>query len=157
MPILKSELLQGRDKTYPNDYTQQISDNLDSFLIPMNGIRNAYGIPMIVNSGWRPSVINKSDGGAPNSKHLVGLACDISDVDGKLWAWVLQNLPLMQTLNIFLEDKRWTSSDIGGGWCHFQLGGPKSGKRIFIPNNSQAPNPNIWDGVYDKKFDVAVS
>lgn len=148
MPISKAELLHGYDTEYAADYTQQISDNLDAFLIPMNQIRDAYNIPMIVNSGWRPPAVNAACGGAPNSKHMEGLACDIQDLDGALWAWVIQNLPLMKRLNIFMEDRRWTPT-----WVHFQLGGPASGHRIFVPNDTPPTAPDVWDGTYDHSFD----
>ncbi len=149
MAISKDELLMGRDQTYPNDYTQEISDNLDKFLVPINKIRNAWGKPMIVNSGWRPPSINASTpGAASHSKHMLGLAADISDPDGVLWAWVLQNLQLMKDLGIYMEDRRWTPT-----WVHFGFGAPASGKRIFVPSSNPAPAPHNWDGVYDTSFD----
>jgi len=148
MPILKEEMLKGLDVLYPIEYTQQISDNIDKFLIPMNGIRSAYGIPMTVDSGWRSQKVNEECGGAASSKHLIGLAVDIQDLDCKLWTWVIDNLELMQKLEIYFEDKRWTAH-----WVHFQLGGPRSGHRIYIPNDKPAPAPSIWSGVYDHKFD----
>ena len=147
--ISKSELLKGRDKLYPDDYTQEISDNLDKLLVPMNQVRTEYAIPMTVNSGWRSPEENASTpGAAKHSKHMSGLACDISDPDGALWKWILEHLALMQELGLYFEDKRWTPT-----WVHFQLGGPKSGHRIFVPDTSRAKDPDIWDGVYDHSFD----
>ena len=147
--ISKDELLQGCDHQYPSDYTPEISSNLDSLLVPMNQVRTIYGKPMMVTSGWRPPSINASTpGAAKHSKHMVGLACDISDLDGSLWTWVLARLDLMQSLGLYFEDKRWTPS-----WCHFQLGPPASGKRIFVPSADRAMAPNIWDGRYDPKYD----
>lgn len=149
MSISKEELLKGRDQEYASDYTQEISDNLDKLLIPLNQIRDAYGKPMTVNSGWRPPSINASTpGAAAHSKHMEGLAADISDPDGSLWTWVLENLQLMKDLNIFMEDKRYCP-----GWVHFGMGPPASGKRIFIPSSARAPAPDIWDGEYDHSFD----
>lgn len=147
--ISKDELLNGRDKQYASDYTQEISDNLDRLLIPMNEIRTAWGQPMTVNSGWRPPSINASTpGAAKHSKHMIGLAVDISDTDGSLWTWVLQNLDLMQKLGIYHEDRRYSPS-----WVHFQFGAPNSGKRIFIPSAAPAKDPDNWDGQYDSKYD----
>lgn len=147
--LAKSELLMGRDLQYPADYTQEISDNLDKLLIPMNKVRAAWNTPMTVNSGWRPPSINTATPGAAKaSKHMIGLAVDISDPDGKLWAWVLQNLDLMQQLGLYFEDKRWTPN-----WVHFQLGAPGSGKRIFVPSSAPAGAPTAWDGQYDSKYD----
>ncbi len=150
MAISKDELLQGRDVKYASDYTQEISDNLDKFLIPLNNIRTAWGKPMTVNSGWRPPSINASTpGAAAHSKHEEGLAADISDVDGSLWAWVLENLQLMKDNDIFMEDRRWTKT-----WVHFGLGKPGSGHRIFVPSSNPAIAPDNWDGEYDHSFDV---
>ena len=152
MSISKDELLKGRDQQYPGDYTQEISDNLDKLLIPLNKIRDAWGKPMIVNSGWRPPSINASTPGAAiHSKHEIGLAADISDVDGSLWAWVLENLQLMKDLDIFMEDRRWTKD-----WVHFGLGQPTSGHRVFVPSANPAPAPDNWDGQYDHGFDIIV-
>ena len=149
--LAKSELLMGRDVQYPNDYTQEISDNLDKLLISMNQVRTAWATPMIVNSGWRPPSINAATPGAAKaSKHMIGLAVDIADPDGKLWTWVLQNLDLMQQLGLYFEDKRWTPN-----WVHFQLGAPGSGKRIFVPSSAPASAPDAWDGQYDNKYDQA--
>jgi len=148
--VSKEELLMGRDKTYALEYTQQISENLDRLLIPINKIRDAYGKPMKVNSGWRPAEINAATpGSAPHSKHMEGLAVDIADPDNALMQWTLQNLQLMKDLNIFMEDFRWTP-----GWCHYQLGGPVSGKRIFIPSITRPTSPTRWNGLYDSKFNV---
>ena len=149
MPISKDELLKGRDKAYPDEYTEEISNNLDKLLVVMNKIRDAYGQPMIVNSGWRPMAINAAaPGAAAHSKHTQGLAVDIADANGKLWEWVLDNLPMMKQLGLYFEDRRYTPS-----WCHFQLGPPLSGKRIFIPNSNPPLAPDIWDAHYDSAFD----
>lgn len=148
MSISKDELLKGRDTQYPNDYTQEVSDNLDKLLIPLNQIRDAYGKPMIVNSGWRPPSVNAATpGAATKSKHMIGLAADIADSDNAVMNWVLQNLDLMQQLGIFCEDFRWTP-----GWVHFGLGPPASGKRIFVPSAARPQAPDRWDGQYDSKY-----
>lgn len=149
MTITKDELLKGRDKTYPADYTQQVSDNLDELLPIINQVRSTIGRPMVVTSGWRPNSINAVTPGAANhSLHEEGLAADILDTDGKLKDWVLQNLQLMKDLGIYLEDFRWTPN-----WVHFGIRAPKSGHRIFIPSTAPAKAPDRWDGNYDHKFD----
>lgn len=147
--ITMDELLQGRDKKYPNDFTDEIKENLEKLLPVMNIIRTAYGKPMIVNSGWRPAAINEATpGAAKNSAHCLGLACDIADPDGELMKWVLDNLELMKENGIYLEDFRYTNT-----WVHFGLRRPSSGKRIFIPNANRPAAPERWDGKYDSKYD----
>lgn len=147
--ISKDELLKGRDVQYASDYTQEISDNLDKILPLLNQVRAAWGKPMTVTSGWRPPSINGSTpGAAAHSKHMLGLAADIEDMDGSLWTWVLQNLQLMKDLGFYFEDKRWCP-----GWVHFGFGPSTSGKRIFVPNANRPANPDSWDGEYDHSFD----
>ena len=47
---------------------------------------------------------------ATKSSHILGLAVDIKDVDGKLWQWCIANLQLLKDLGLYLEDKRYTPS-----------------------------------------------
>lgn len=149
MAISKEELLSGRDKTFASEYTDAISNNLDILLQKMNVVRNAYGTPMFISSGWRPASINGSvAGAAPNSNHVIGAAVDVRDTDGALWAWVLQHLDLMQSLGLYMEDKRWTPT-----WVHFSFLPPGSKKRIFVPQKGLPPAPTLFDGRYDSKWD----
>lgn len=151
--ISKSELLQGRDLSFPQDYNDTISDNLDSLLVALNMVRTAYAKPMKVTSGWRPASINGMIKGASiKSNHIVGLACDFLDTDGSLFKWCVENLQLLKDNKIYLEDARWTRTATSG-WVHMQLVRPSSGKRIFVPNQSLCPYPKFWDGKYDTKWD----
>ncbi len=43
----------------------------------LNKVRESYGKPMIINSGYRCKKYNKKVGGKPNSAHLRGTAADI--------------------------------------------------------------------------------
>lgn len=147
--ITMQELTMGRDKQFPKDFTKEIQQNLNVLLEKLNIIRAKYGAPMIINSGWRSPTINAATPGAAKaSKHLVGLAADIRDEDGKFWAWCIENLELLQELGCYLENKRYTKN-----WTHVQIGAPASGRRIFRPSNSPPPHPELWDEVYDTKFD----
>lgn len=115
----------------PHKYTltPEQEANVNKLLVIMNKIRDAYGKPMTVTSGVRSMEdqmrINPS---APKSNHLLGLAVDISDPDSKLWSWCMLNMPLMEQLGVYFEDKNATPT-----WVHFQIVPPKSGKRIFKP------------------------
>jgi hypothetical protein len=150
--ITKDELLAGRDKQYPKEYTAEVSGNLDRLLVVLNKVRQAYGKPMYVNSGWRPAAVNDAtSNAAKKSTHIRGLACDFRDPDGKLWQWCIANLALLQKLGVYLEDKRWTPS-----WVHCQIVPPASGKRIYVPSTAPATAPDVWDGTYDHKYDKVV-
>lgn len=41
-------------------------------------LRRAYGRPMVVNSGFRSSELNREVGGTPTSQHMKGEAADIA-------------------------------------------------------------------------------
>lgn len=119
----------------PKNYelTEEQKANLAMLLEAMNAVRTAYGKPMIVNSGVRSQedqdkLIKQGATKAKKSNHLTGLAVDIRDTDGKLWEWCNANIPLLENLGLYLEDRLATPT-----WVHFQLVAPKSGKRIFKP------------------------
>lgn len=62
-----------------NTPSQQVIDNLtalvDNVLDPL---REAWGAPIHVNSGYRCPALNKAVGGVPASQHMVGEAADIT-------------------------------------------------------------------------------
>jgi hypothetical protein len=115
----------------PHNYptTPEVAANLNNLLIIMNKVRDAYGKPMLITSGLRSDAdqarINPK---APKSNHILGLACDVSDPNGELWAWCMLNMPLFEALGVYFEDKNKTPQ-----WVHYQIVAPKSGKRIFTP------------------------
>lgn len=133
--ITMNELLsnQARLGDLPND----IQNNLNDLLVKINKVRLAYGKPMTVTSGLRTTKhhleIYARKGIYPpkvpmKSNHLSGRAVDFSDADGKLKAWVKENIKLMEEIGLWLEDFSATKT-----WCHFQINPPKSGKRFFMP------------------------
>lgn len=69
-------------KGIDNTPTQEIKANLealvDSILDPL---REAYGKPIIVTSGYRCQRLNKAVGGAASSQHVSGQAADIRSVE----------------------------------------------------------------------------
>lgn len=130
--ITKDEILMGRDKSHASEYTPEISSNIDKLLIPLNKIRELYGKPMSVSSGFRPPSLNaKVKGAAKKSSHAVGLACDFKDLDGKLAEFLvdLDKKGVLKQLGLWLENPAVTSS-----WCHLDIrdrGNRKS--NIFNP------------------------
>lgn len=49
-------------------------------------LREAWGAPIVVTSGYRSPMVNKLVGGAPNSQHMSGCAADIRPVHGQDFA-----------------------------------------------------------------------
>ena len=65
----------------PAEARQNIEALVDNVL---DLVREAYGKPIYVNSGYRCEKHNKAVGGVPRSQHLVGQAADISVKSEKL-------------------------------------------------------------------------
>lgn len=64
-----------------NTPSQEVKDNLNKLIDNvLDPLRELYGKPIIVNSGYRCPKLNKAVGGARNSQHLTGQASDIRTV-----------------------------------------------------------------------------
>lgn len=65
----------GIDNTPPASAVSALTALVDDVLDPL---RDAWGGPISVNSGYRCPVLNKAVGGTPNSQHQRGEAADIT-------------------------------------------------------------------------------
>lgn len=89
------------DNTIPEPAKKNIAALIDTVLDPL---REAWGKPIIVTSGYRCPELNKAVGGANTSHHLSGMAADITTgnkVDNRrLFALVLKlGLPFTQLID----------------------------------------------------------
>ena len=66
---------QGIDNTPSSAAKSNIAALVDNILDPL---REAWGKPIYVNSGYRCPALNKAVGGASSSQHLTGQAADIT-------------------------------------------------------------------------------
>lgn len=126
MHIKREELLMGRDTEYP--LTPELEANLNNLLTALNGLREKYGKPMIVSSGYRPGKYNVAAGGAKNSSHMSCEACDFKDSSRELTNWCLANLDALEEFGLYME-----SNDRTPTWVHLQIRRPGSGNRVFKP------------------------
>lgn len=73
---------------------------VDNVLDPL---REWYGKPIYVNSGYRCKELNTAIGGAPTSQHMKGEAADITagskDENKKLFDYIRDNLPFDQLID----------------------------------------------------------
>lgn len=85
----------------PNTPSLSVTHNLillcNHILQPL---RNAYGKPIIVNSGYRSPELNKAIGGAKNSQHMRGQAADIKGSCGTIPQENRKLFELIQKLNL---------------------------------------------------------
>lgn len=95
-----------------NTPSQEVIDNLtalvDNVLDPL---RELYGKPIHISSGYRCPRLNKAVGGVSTSQHLVGQAADINqgshEENRRLFVYIEEYLPFDQLL--------WEN---GGAWVH---------------------------------------
>jgi peptidoglycan hydrolase-like protein with peptidoglycan-binding domain len=65
-----------------NPETKEVINNIIKAAKGFGKIRDKYNSPLSINSGYRPSRINRLVGGASQSQHISGLALDICPTDG---------------------------------------------------------------------------
>lgn len=93
--------LNNIDNTPNKEEEGNIIDLVNNILDPL---REAWGKPIRVNSGFRCTELNKVVGGAKNSQHLTGQAADITtgnkDNNKKLFDLIQKNnLPFCQLID----------------------------------------------------------
>ena len=98
-----------------------IVENLLELALFLDGIREAWGKPVYVSSGFRNEKINKAVGGVATSAHLRGDAADIYVAGGKT---AMDKFG--EFLVDYLKDKRFDQllrdkSKSGGYWYHISL------------------------------------
>ena len=133
----------GREEKYPLNEEQEL--NLIDLLTKVNQIRLAYGKPLIISSGYRPSAINSTvKGASKKSAHMSCQAVDFRDLDGSFGKWCLDNLELLKSNGLWMEDPRWTfrkNGNVYSGWVHIQS--RKARNNPFIPDTSKPLAPNF--------------
>lgn len=90
----------GIDNTPDQTVTNNLTKLIEAVLDPL---REWYGKPIIVNSGYRCEALNKAIGGAKSSQHMLGEAADITvgskEENEKLFNYIKDNLEFDQLIN----------------------------------------------------------
>lgn len=112
----------GINNKIPKDLVPNVEALVDNVLDPL---REWYGKPIRINSGYRCEALNKAVGGMDNSYHLTGCAADIDvnshEENGKLFEYIKENLPFTEL--------GWEG---GGAWVHVALvPGREEEKEVF--------------------------
>jgi uncharacterized protein YcbK (DUF882 family) len=114
-------------------------DNLAKLQKAVTKLREAYGKPLTVSSGYRTlqdhlriyaeKGITDQKLIPMKSKHLSGLAVDLTAADIKHFQkWIKDNISLAEELGLYFEDFSVTTT-----WVHCQITPPASGSRFFKP------------------------
>ncbi len=105
--------LNGIDNTPSQQVINNLTALVDNVLDPL---REAWGKPIHVNSGYRCPALNKAVGGVPASQHMLGEAADITagsrEANRQLYSLMRQlKLPVDQAINEY--DFRWIHVSYG--------------------------------------------
>lgn len=108
---LKSETAERNSEIKNEQFSP--SEDVISNLIRVNGllqrVRDWYGLPIRVSSGYRSPALNAAVGGAKTSQHLTGMAVDFEplDINGreangcdykKIATWIFDNITFDQMI-----------------------------------------------------------
>lgn len=113
----------GIDNRLPKELIPHAEYLIDKVLDPL---REWYGKPVYINSGYRCPELNKAVGGVAGSFHLEGCAADLDtrldkSENQKLFAYIKDNLPFTEL--------GWEG---GGRWVHVALvKGREAEKEVF--------------------------
>lgn len=90
----------GIDNTPSEEEVLKLQKLIEAVLDPL---REWYGKPIKVNSGYRCEALNKAIGGAKSSQHMLGEAADITvgskEENEKLFDYIKDNLEFDQLIN----------------------------------------------------------
>ncbi|MBD2360024.1 DUF882 domain-containing protein [Anabaena minutissima FACHB-250] len=81
VPLTWGEITKGCDPQR-NPESKAVLNNIIKAAKGFGKIRDKYGIPISINSAYRPPSVNRRIGGARYSQHINGLALDIAPSDG---------------------------------------------------------------------------
>lgn len=122
--LCKSETAdaKGINNRLPKELLPNVQRLISEVLDPL---RDWYGKPICINSGYRCPELNRAVGGMDNSYHLTGCAADIDVHDlgenKKLLEYIKENLPFTEL--------GWEG---GGAWVHVALvPGREAEKEVF--------------------------
>lgn len=126
--LLRSQTAErcGIDNTPTDD---EIIDNINYTIRRLDEIREGYGKPIIINSGYRCPELNRKVGGVSSSFHQLGLAVDIR-WDSDLFAYLQQYCSFHKLLR--------ETSKKGVRWIHlsFQRNKKDEGNIVSYINNA---------------------
>jgi len=124
----------GIDNTPKNSHLEAAKELAKNIFQP---IRDHFGKPIWISSGYRSKLLNEAIGGSKTSQHCKGEAIDI-DMDGKgnptnaeIFYYIKDNLPFDQLIWEFGNAEK-------PDWVHvsYKKGGPQRGQILTAKRNS---------------------
>lgn len=101
------------------------------------GLAEDDGVPFPINPATGTQISGRTYGGfrpqdcsqgAPDSSHKQGKAVDLYDPKGVIDQWLMDNVRLLETFDLYIEHPSATK-----GWAHITTRAPRSRNRVFYP------------------------
>lgn len=132
-----SKYSMGRDKQFPDEWTEEVQNNAKNLLIKVNALLNdlSWEKDCLVSSGFRPNQINTlTPGSAKKSLHQIGKAVDIIDDSNQTLGKLMISRPeLLRKYGLFVEDLNSTQGK-NTNWVHTDFGDRADRpSRVFKP------------------------
>lgn len=104
-----------------NTPTDKAVENMTRLIkVVLDPLREAYGQPITVNSGYRSTALNKAVGGVKSSQHPTGEAADITvgSKEGNKWLfeYIKNNLPYDQLIDEY--NYSWVHVSLDADMCN---------------------------------------
>ena len=121
---------------------EQLSDLTILCECVLQPVRERFGMPVKVNSGFRSAKVNTKVGGSKTSDHCRGMAADIEIpglANAELAQWIVDNLSFRQVILEFytpgIPDSGWVHVSYNPGDNKKQVltATKKDGKTVYLP------------------------
>lgn len=105
----------------------EVQQNIEELLEVLDDLREFYGKPIKITSGYRCAELNKLVGGSPTSAHVIGYAADLQPVQGSFEEFKAEVLRWLDTGVKF--DQCIIEKSKSAQWVHFGLFNRKGQQR----------------------------
>ncbi|WP_297643635.1 D-Ala-D-Ala carboxypeptidase family metallohydrolase [uncultured Bacteroides sp.] len=117
----------GIDNKLPKELLPNVQALITNVLDPL---REAYGKPVTVTSGYRCKALNKAVGGSSTSQHMVGQAADVTAGSRKENKRLFY---LIQELGLDFDQEIWEKGNSEGpDWVHVSYQEGNNRKQVLL-------------------------
>lgn len=124
--MLKSETAEKNQIN--NTPSAEIEQNIEELLGILDGLREFYGKPIRISSGYRCATLNKLVGGSPTSAHVIGYAADLQPIGDTFENFKAEVLRWLDTSGVGF-DQCIIERNKNTQWVHFGLYNRKGQQR----------------------------
>ena len=124
--MLKSETAEKNQIN--NTPSVEVKQNIEELLGVLDGLREFYGKPIRISSGFRCAELNRLVGGSPTSAHVIGYAADLQPVQGSFEEFKAEVLEWLDKSGVGF-DQCITEKSKSAQWVHFGLYNRKGQQR----------------------------